>query len=219
MPHVHELSDAELDAHFTASPYRNLWGGALAVAELPKLASKFYICLMSSKAQPNDGHWQLTYNCLPGHVYFFDSFGVAPPPHVQRRMVETGKERVYSSLPEQSLPQIDCGLLCVFVATLLLQKIPFQRILRYYLHPQHFADNQCLALAAWNKNTCRSSATLASRSPSTAMPAAKRRTGAGVRKRKLGGTVRHHAKRCGHKTLDGGSCKNRGECQHHHKRH
>ena len=218
MAHVHELGDDELNKHFKSD---KLYGGAISDDELPKLNGRWFICLMSSKAHPNNGHWTLVYDVLPDKCLYFDSMGLYPPPPVQKRMVETGKSREYSSLSEQSLPQIDCGLLCAYVATLLRQKIPFERILRFYLHPSHFADNQSLALHAWlgsKKNTTLD--TTSSRASN--MPAKRggtvRKSGGGMR-RKTGGTVRHHAKRCGHKTLDGGSCKNHGHCVHHHKRH
>ena len=214
-PHVHELSNVEINKML--SPYRPSFGGVVAQADLPALHGQFFVVLIAPKSRPNNGHWVLVYDCLPDQTIMVDSMGEPPSKAIERRMRQTGKRLVFSSLDEQALRQVDCGYVAVFVASRLMEGIPLRNILEQELRPLAFTANQKLV-------TRKLTSTLSSSDSMTTKTIAhhggtvvttmyrkkkKRSAGSGVKPHKA------HAVRCGGTTAEGKRCKVKGRCPHH----
>ena len=82
----------------------------------------------------NDGpgtHWTLIYNRPSDHkyVYYFDSYGVAPPEEVQKYLKTSRKTIEYNSSQLQNILSTMCGFFCCYIAKELSIGRPFYDVL------------------------------------------------------------------------------------------
>jgi hypothetical protein len=78
------------------------------------------------------------YMLVPGapHVYYFDSFGVVPPPEVEKWLKTSGKPIAYSSSQVQPVESSKCGYYCVYVAAETLKKSFLDALLSFNKNPE-----------------------------------------------------------------------------------
>ena len=138
------LSDTDikrlLSTKGTNAPFKALEGVYLK-DELnnltPKNGKLYVINLASSTDKLNkDGsigtHWVLVCNLLKATIIYFDPFGLEPPAEVLSFMKRSHnpvtnrrKKMIYNTSQVQNVSSEDCGLFCVYVAKMLLQRHKF----------------------------------------------------------------------------------------------
>ena len=92
-----------------------LFGGVFSRDDLPKKcrAKKFYIVNFNQKHE-GGSHWVAVISF--DRCYYFDSFGVYPPPEIESFMQTSGKERKWNRYMRiQDLESIMCGYFCIYM--------------------------------------------------------------------------------------------------------
>jgi hypothetical protein len=89
-----------------------LFGGVYSRDNLPKCKNKFYIVNFNKKHE-SGSHWVcvISTDCC----YYFDSFGIHPPPEINRFMQTSGKKIMMNTFRVQALRSIMCGYFCVYM--------------------------------------------------------------------------------------------------------
>jgi hypothetical protein len=90
-----------------------LFGGVYSRDNLPKKCeSKFYIINLN-KQHEKGSHWVAVMSF--DRCYYFDSFGVYPPPEIETFMKSSGKNIITNIYRIQALNSIKCGYFCIYM--------------------------------------------------------------------------------------------------------
>ena len=130
-----ELTNWDINAYYKGN--KN-YGGCLSKDQLTMApANKFYIVNMEDSHLPGS-HWVLVYDGAllqtEKHVsscFYFDSYGISPPPPIRDFMRRSKKRLCYSDAQYQMINTSTCGVFCIYVANELLRgKTPLEVITR-----------------------------------------------------------------------------------------
>ena len=151
MTRVPELSNQDIDRWFRHEPR---YGGTYSRDLLPRLQTKAYVVNLEPSVdrsgRPLPGsHWTAVINTQPSVVYYYDSFGRPPPVDVLRRMRSTGKRVVSSTVVEQPMHSIHCGLFCCFVIQQMLMGRSWDEVIERELEPGRVSLNDRLVVRDW----------------------------------------------------------------------
>ena len=106
------LSNIQIDSYYRADTN---YGGTYCKNQLPPIDSKFYIINMEDSTTSKIGHWVMVYNKDKKYCYYYDPFGISPPPEIRIFMKSSCKECVYSDCDYQKLDSCQCGYYCIYV--------------------------------------------------------------------------------------------------------
>jgi len=84
------------------------------------------------------------------HIYYFDSFGVLPPPEVEKWLKTAGKPIAYSSSQVQPVQSSLCGYYCVYAAAETLRGSFMDTLLSF--HKSDPAQNDILMTDYFSSN-------------------------------------------------------------------
>ena len=145
---LQELTNWDIDAHYRSHP---LYGGCCPQDQLPPLAGLAWVVNLQPSTAGSGSHWVSCIDARPSRCYYYDSMGMPPPPAVLRRMVDTGKQVVWSRYAEQALDTTTCGFFACFVVDRLLAGQAWTRVIRDELQPARYKANDREVLSAYRR--------------------------------------------------------------------
>ena len=99
---------------------------------LPMVIRKHEASIVNLDSDKGEGtHWTLIYNNPNDakNVYYFDSFGVAPPEEVAKYMRTSHKEIIYNSSQLQNIMSTMCGYFAIIAAKMLSNGSSFYNVI------------------------------------------------------------------------------------------
>ena len=119
-----------------------LFGGVFSRDNLPKECGgdKFYIINLNKKHQ-RGSHWVAVISF--DRCYYFDSFGIYPPPEIETFMKTRGKDIIISTYRIQALNSIMCGYFCLYIIDEMCKDRKFYEVLLDF-DPNDFQQNDNL---------------------------------------------------------------------------
>lgn len=124
MNKLRQLTSTDIDNYYKGN--KN-FGGWFNKNQLPRIKNKFYMVNMEDSGGGGT-HWVMVYNRKPMCIYY-DSFGLHPPPDIEKFMKGSGKKSVMSDIQIQNIKSQACGYYCLMVIDMLEEGIPFTDIL------------------------------------------------------------------------------------------
>lgn len=122
-----------------------LFGGVFSRDNLPKKCGyKFYIINFNKKHEPGS-HWVVVLSF--DRCYYFDSFGISPPPEIERFM--QGKEIIRNTYRIQALNSIMCGYFCIYIIDEMCKGRKFYDVLLEF-DPNKYRVNDMIVMRKLN---------------------------------------------------------------------
>lgn len=111
---LHPLSNIEIDNYLS-----KIKGSAPTVArdQLPnKILNKEYRVVNLDESSNSGSHWSAVINDPKlKYSFYFDSYGLSPPPEVVKYMKTSKKNIYYNSSQIQLVNSVACGFYCLYV--------------------------------------------------------------------------------------------------------
>lgn len=120
-----ELSHNDMNNVFATTKQ---YGGVYCRDKMPTLQKKFYVLNMD-KSTGTGTHYAMIYNCRDKECIYVDSFGVTPPPEVEKLMKKTKKKLLSTDVQLQDISSNVCGLYAIYFAKELLKNRSLSDIL------------------------------------------------------------------------------------------
>lgn len=125
-----KIKDTPLLSYSIKQKYKDnkFFGGVINSFNPPKLKDKFYFVLIRL---PDEyvGHFTLIYNLEKDRCFYFNSFGLPPPPFIHKRMKDTKKNVIMNDFAYQPIDSSICGYLSMFIVDELLSGDTIEQVM------------------------------------------------------------------------------------------
>jgi hypothetical protein len=123
----------------------SLFGGVYSIDNLPKkILNTFYIVNFNKQKEPGS-HWVCVISINESRCYYFDSFGIYPPPEIKKFMYDSNTEILINTYRIQALDSMMCGYFCIYMINEMCKGRQFYDILLEF-DPNNYKKNDQLIL-------------------------------------------------------------------------
>jgi len=132
--------------------YNPSFGGVYSKDELKTRSpdSRFYVVNLEDFNDGDGSHWVLVYDVHPREIYYFDSYGLFPPPEIVEFMKKSRdsfgrpKRRFWSDAQYQTVESTQCGFYVIYVINLLQKGYEFKDIIKRSFSETNLTQNERL---------------------------------------------------------------------------
>lgn len=125
------LSNGDIDNYYRKN---KSYYGTRPSDMLPHKLGKKSIVINFDTSDGGGTHWVCMWNKNPKFLFYFDSFGLAPPKRIKKAIMREGKKAIMNTIQIQNIDSNMCGYYCCYVIDRLDKGDSFTDILYDFEH-------------------------------------------------------------------------------------